>query len=155
MLDHLNVPVEVVSELAQPIALNFLGSHGDGGSPAKRYVALCDVRLRYNGYELVAPKGYEFDGPSIPRALWWIVGLSPADLDTIFASLFHDLICDTRVLARVVGDAIFCVALGPIVLNGNVLSGVGPKRRAAMYLAVRGWSIASGADPLLRAGSGP
>jgi hypothetical protein len=137
---HETAAVEITSQLPLPIALNIGGN--------QRFVTLCRILLRYNGYELVIPAGYEFDGPTIPRLLWWIVGLSPADLDALLASLFHDFILDTRVLDRIVGDAIFCVCLGPVVFNEKVLPGVGPKRRAAMYLAVRSWSIASGADTL-------
>lgn len=136
MFDQLETPVEVVSELAHPIALNLTG--------AKRYILLCDVVFRYGAHELRCKQDYEFDGPSIPRVFWWIVGLSPADVEMVLPSLPHDWICDTRELPRIVGDALYCVMMGPILFNGRPLPGIGPKRKKAAYLSVRSYSVLSG-----------
>jgi hypothetical protein len=133
--------IEIVAELDAPIGLNFFGD------PAKRYVYLCDVTYRIGGWEFTVPKGFEFDGPSIPRLLWWIGGLSPADIDTVLAAGPHDYVCEhPEVLPRILGDAIFFIALGPVVFNGRALAGVGSRRRRAMYLAVRGYSTLSRKD---------
>jgi len=143
MLERLAVPIEVTSELARPVADNIGG--------AKPYVTQCDVQFRYGQFELVVPADFEFDGASVPRWLWWINGLASSDDDTKLAALAHDYICEhPEVLPRVIGDAIFATLLGPILFNGRPLPGVGPKRRAAMYIAVRCWSVVSGADPLLK-----
>ena len=40
-----------------------------------------------NGFEIVIPKDFEFDGSSAPRFIWWIF---PSYGDFFFAALIHD-----------------------------------------------------------------
>ena len=127
--------VKIYSEFRNPFALNLLGN------PNKRFVTVSPLRYIIGGYELPIPMGYEFDGPSIPRPLWWIAGLSPADIDTAPASCAHDYICEhPELLPRIMGDGLFFTVLGGAALNGEDLPAVEESRREAMYLAVRFYS---------------
>jgi hypothetical protein len=99
------------------------------------------IKFRYGKHQLEVPSGTEFDGPSIPRIFWGIVGLSPLDDDALLASCAHDWVCDNPdEMPRVMGDALFVSCLGPIIFNGESHKGVRKCRRRAMYLAVRGWT---------------
>ena len=83
------------------------------------------------------PAGFTFNGASIPRVFWPIVG-HPMEGSFLSASLLHDWCCVKSKKAgkytlRVAGDALFYHMLCE--------AGVPFWRRAAMYLAVRlqGW----------------
>lgn len=125
--------VYVESVEPQPIRRNLYGRTW--------YVTDGIVRIRYGKHSLEIPSGYEFDGPSIPRLFWSIVGLSPLDDEALFASLGHDWVCDhPDEMPRVMGDALFVSAMGPHVWNGRTFPGVPNCRRRLMYFAVRFWS---------------
>lgn len=125
--------VFIESEKPVPFRWNLYG--------AKRFVTDGWIKFRYGKRELEVPHGTEFDGPSIPRICWSISGLSPLDDDTLLASCAHDWICDhPDEMPRVMGDALFVSAMGPIVFNGQTYPGVPKCRRRAMYLAVRLWT---------------
>ena len=82
--------------------------------------------------EVVAPRMYTWDGASIPRPLWRIIG-KPLDPRFALASLVHDWICEhaeTRP-QRVFGDAVFLWLLRD--------AGVPAWRHYAMWLAVSAW----------------
>ena len=58
--------------------------------------------------EIAIPKGYPWDGATIPRPCWAIIG-HPIDPQFALASLAHDWFCEhsaTRPI-RVMGDAVF------------------------------------------------
>lgn len=79
------------------------------------------------------PEGFVFDGASIPRVAWSLIG-APFEPDFIVAACVHDWYCDrTRSAhdyqARVIGDAVFFKLLSD--------AGVPLWRRTAMYAAVR------------------
>lgn len=76
------------------------------------------------------PEGYIFDGASIPRWAWSIVGY-PFEPDLIEAACVHDWYCDraTHYFERVIGDNVFLKLLAD--------AGVPTWRRAIMYAAVR------------------
>jgi hypothetical protein len=79
--------------------------------------------------EVAIPRYYTWDGASIPRWVWWIIG-KPLDPRFALASLVHDWICEhaeTRP-QRVFGDAIFLWLLRD--------AGVPAWRHYAMFLAV-------------------
>ncbi len=79
--------------------------------------------------EVSIPRGYRWDGASIPRFCWWIIG-RPKDPRFALASLVHDWICEEAETRpqRVFGDACFLWLLRD--------AGVAPWRHYAMFLAV-------------------
>lgn len=82
------------------------------------------------------PVGYRFDGASIPRLAWSIIG-APFDPLYCLAACVHDFYCEHShetgdYQARVIGDAVFFALLKK--------AGVSKRRRVLMYLAVRLYS---------------
>jgi len=79
--------------------------------------------------EVSIPAGYRWNGASIPRPLWCIIG-RPKDPRFALASLVHDWICEEAETRpqRVFGDAVFLWLLRD--------AGVAPWRHYAMFLAV-------------------
>jgi hypothetical protein len=80
---------------------------------------------------VTVPANYRFDGASIPRCLWSLIG-SPFDPDLILAACVHDWYCDHTANCypcRVIGDAVFFFLL--------TKAGVPRWRRVLMYLGVR------------------
>ncbi len=73
-----------------PKLLPFLYADGDGG-----WLLLEDftIEVKVNGswFRLTAKAGFDYDGASIPRACWTLIG-SKMDHDLIVAALFHDLL---------------------------------------------------------------
>ena len=79
------------------------------------------------------PTGYRFDGASIPRLAWSIIG-APFDPQYCLAACIHDWYCEHSheigdYQARVIGDAVFFALLKK--------AGVPHWRRVLMYMAVR------------------
>jgi hypothetical protein len=81
-----------------------------------------------NGTVWAAPSGSLVDGASIPRVLWSLVG-SPFTGDYVYASIVHDVACDTR--TRPWRDTHYMFYLA--CLAGGTRRG----RAKLMYLAVR------------------
>ena len=80
------------------------------------------------GYRITIDKGFDFDGASISKPLWSIIG-SPFTGNYVRAALFHDGLYAGEVLDRKVCDDIF--------LDLMKEDGVGYFKRYSMYLAVR------------------
>lgn len=80
------------------------------------------------GYLIVIQKGYEWDGASIPRWAWSLIG-HPLDDDHIIASLFHDALYGLKLLPRALCDRIFKELLRR--------DGVSKTKQNLMYYAVR------------------
>ena len=67
----------------------------------KKYPFICRKSLevaifdhtKNMSYKFTIPKDYCFDGASIPRAFWRIVG-APTDNKFLIAALVHDVICE-------------------------------------------------------------
>lgn len=87
------------------------------------------------------PSGYRWDGASIPRLFWTVLGVSPDDPRSLIASAFHDAGCANPNTPQVVADAWFVALLRPIRFNNRRIKGVGRLRGTLMYLAVRAYSI--------------
>jgi hypothetical protein len=82
---------------------------------------------------IAVPAGFTFDGASIPRFAWVVIG-APFEPDYQLAACVHDWICERsnelgNYEARVMGDALFFLLLAR--------AGVPRWKRVAMYLAVR------------------
>jgi len=107
-----------------------------GGVCAVRFVTE-DILIRAeicrgSVLEIAIPAGYHWDGATIPRPCWSIIG-HPTDPQFALASLAHDWFCEhseTRPI-RVMGDAIFLWLLRH--------AGVPAWRHYAMFLAVSGY----------------
>lgn len=77
------------------------------------------------------PAGYRFDGASIPRCLWSLIG-GPFDPQFALAACIHDWYCEHTsecYESRVIGDAVFFYLLR--------LAGVPKWKRTLMFLGVR------------------
>jgi len=85
-------------------------------------------------HQIVIGPGYVFDGASIPRFAWSIIG-APFEPDFMVAACCHDYICERARCyhERMIGDAVLFLLLAH--------AGVPYWRRACMYAAVRayGW----------------
>lgn len=57
-------------------------------------VELLDYK-KNKSYKFIVPKGYCFDGASIPRIFWRVIG-SNTDNQFLVAALVHDVICENH-----------------------------------------------------------
>lgn len=57
-------------------------------------VRLCDYK-RDKTYKFVIPKGYCYDGASIPRLFWRIIGAN-TDNRFLIPALIHDVLCENH-----------------------------------------------------------
>jgi hypothetical protein len=104
--------------------------HGD------RYQTACELNVAIGDvpglvHVVFVPRGYIFDGASIPRVLWSLIG-SPFEPSLMKAACVHDWYCDHSAdcyQSRVIGDAVFFYLL--------TKAGVARWRRVLMYLGVR------------------
>jgi hypothetical protein len=111
-----------------PIAINWgkLGEDCD-------LITLCQIRFVRGRYDWIVPKGYEFDGASIPRLIRWAPGYQRVGRH-LWAATIHDWICDhpEKGASRAIGDAVFVTLL--------LDTGVERRQSRWMYRAVRLWS---------------
>ena len=94
----------------------------------KKFILLEKETAFSLGYRITINKGFDFDGASIPMALWSIIG-SPFTGNYVRAALFHDGLYACCTLDRKLSDEIF--------LDLMKEDGVGYFKRYSMYLAVR------------------
>ena len=87
-----------------------------------------------SGRDICTPPGSSWDGASIPRWAWSIMG-HPLAADVREASYWHDRLCEGGETPedRMVADAVFLMLLRR--------SGVSRWRRWAMWLAVRFYAV--------------
>ena len=98
------------------------------------FIVLEDVVVESLGYRITVKKGFDFDGASIPQALWSIYG-NPLSGKFRIAALVHDALYASETFTRELADAIF--------LDLMKQDKVGYMKRQTMYYAVRsaGWYI--------------
>jgi hypothetical protein len=104
-----------------PVALTLLG----GGK------AVLGATVQYetdDGHVYVAPAGMLFDGASIPRAAWSVIG-HPFDARYLPAAVIHDALYQQQITSRARADAVFREALRA--------NGVNRVRATTMWSAVR------------------
>ena len=87
-----------------------------------------DITVESLGYSVTVKKGFDFDGASIPKLFWSIIG-SPLNGNYVVASLIHDGLYAGEILDRKVCDDIF--------LDLMKQYKVSYVRRYTMYWAVR------------------
>ena len=51
--------------------------------------------IEYESYEFTIPKGYSWDGATIPRMFWRLIG-SKTDNKFLVPSLIHDVLCENH-----------------------------------------------------------
>lgn len=72
------------------------------GTGKKKFVTTKDIALRLsNGHTIIIPRGYRFDGASVPRIFWWFI---PRLDDRILAVLGHDYMYWSDYLRKDIGD---------------------------------------------------
>lgn len=104
-----------------------------------RLTFLSDACIGHNiaGVPIIfeAPEGYSWDGASIPRWAWSIMG-HPLEGDLRFASLVHDWLCEHSETAgdRMFADAVFFKLLEE--------AGLSRWRRMCLWAAVRFYAVA-------------
>ena len=100
----------------------------------REYCLLESVTVEANGYKITVKAGLVFDGASIPRSLWSLVG-SPFTGGYTRAALVHDALYMGEALERSVCDAIFLELMKKDAVNWL--------KRNVMYAAVRsaGWLV--------------
>ena len=98
------------------------------------FILLEDVVVESLGYKITVKKGFDFNGASIPQALWSVYG-NPLSGKFRIAALVHDALYASQKLPREVADAIF--------LDLMKQHEVGYMKRQTMYYAVRsaGWYV--------------
>ena len=87
-----------------------------------------DFTLATDKYIVTVKKGFDFDGASIPKALWSVIG-SPMDGKYVPGAVIHDGLYASGIISRSEADEVF--------LDLMSLDGVGYAKRYAMYWAVR------------------
>lgn len=96
------------------------------------YMLREDVTVRCRGHVVRVPAAFAYDGASIPRAFWPVVG-SPFQPRFMRAALVHDWLHHTHQTSRREADLIFYELL--------LEDGVSPDTARTMYYAV---SVAGG-----------
>lgn len=126
----------------RPSSGGFLATHmrcAQFGLYHGRMVALEDVRVFISQtdhvrHEILIPEGYSFDGASIPRVLWPLLG-HPFSDELVLPCCVHDWYCEHswNYHDRLIGDA--------VLLSLLARQGVSRWRRIMMYFGVRLFSI--------------
>ena len=98
------------------------------------FILLEDVVVESLGYKITVKAGFDFDGASIPQALWGVYG-NPLSGKFRIAALVHDALYASEYFPRELADAIF--------LDLMKQHKVGYIKRQTMYYAVRsaGWYV--------------
>lgn len=107
--------MKIITPDAQPDARPLKDPGFLWGKP--QYEVHSEWELEYKGILVLARKGYQFDGASVPRACWGLMGYTPDGLQRA-AALAHDIGCEREGLL-IRGDTIGrpefpCVLLGDI-----------------------------------------
>ena len=92
------------------------------------FILLEDVKVSSLGYTITVKKGFDFDGASINKSLWSIIG-NPLTGDYKIAALIHDALYASQELPKELCDNVF--------LEIMRLHGVGYIKRYSMYNAVK------------------
>lgn len=102
-------PVEIAwpPETLYPIAL-------DHTAPREIWlVTLCEISFRRGPFTLRVPRGFRFDGATIPRVFWCVPGFAPVGRH-LWAALAHDRLCVLAARGQVdrqIADAVFSTIL--------------------------------------------
>lgn len=91
-----------------------------------------DYTIKIQKFKLTVPKGFSFDGNSIPRCLWFFFGHPLAGVQ-IIAAMIHDYLYKTGSIPRSDADFLYYCLLRSVE--------IGLLKRSLMWLGVRigGW----------------
>lgn len=107
---------------------------------ARNICRLCEsVNIRIGGFLYTIPRGFEWNGASIPAIFWSILRVTPFHHTVRRASLLHDFLY-TRTIDRRLADTLFLILMRE--------DGANIFQRAAMFMAVRlfGWLFYKGEE---------
>ena len=93
---------------------------------------LDDFTLATDKYKVTVKKGFDFDGASIPKVLWSVIG-SPMEGKYVPGAVIHDGLYASGVISRNEADEVF--------LKLMVMANVGYVKRYAMYWAVKSCGV--------------
>lgn len=101
------------------------------------YVELSDISSNIT-YSFTIPKGYCWDGATIPRMFWRLIGSKTAP-EFLIASMIHDVLCENHKYVdnnRYFADKVFERLL--------YVAGVNPLTRFIMFHSVEGYQKING-----------
>ena len=104
--------------------------------------AKASIRWKNNDkeYRLLAPPNFEWDGATIPRFMWSIIGYYPGGQMTA-PSLWHDLIYVNKgfIYNGVTGEKEYISRkhCDELFYHHMICSGISPKKAKSMYQAIR------------------
>jgi len=97
-------------------------------------VKLCDY-TKNREYDFTIPKGYCYDGASIPKIFWRVIGAN-TDNRFLIAAIVHDVLCENH--SYVANDRCFSTEVFNALLEA---SEVGKFKRFLMKKSVGFWQI--------------
>lgn len=90
----------------------------------------CEIKYQTEKYSFTIPKGFCFDGASIPRIFWRLIG-SNTDNTFLIAAMIHDFMCENH---SVVDNNRY---LSTLIFNALLeIGGVNPPKRWIMKHSV-------------------
>lgn len=93
----------------------------------KGYIVTHNYSYIIDGFEIVIPKGFLFDGASVPRMFWSVIG-SPLESDFVLGALLHDYCYWSHVISKEKADDFLKICLKA--------DGVGSLRTNTIYQSV-------------------
>lgn len=91
-----------------------------------------------SGRVITVPAGFETDGASVPRVLWWLL---PTWGRYSRAAVVHDLLCAQIEVGDPHPHAPTWTASAAVFREAMNVSGVDPVTRTVLWLAVRAWGV--------------
>jgi hypothetical protein len=95
------------------------------------YQTTADYQTTVDGWEIRIKAGFRFDGASIPRAGWTLLGLQPFSGTVVRAALIHDALYASERVSKQTADDLFRQAL--------IEDGTAKAKAEACWRAVRDW----------------
>lgn len=96
-------------------------------------IVILQDKKKCKNYHFVIHEGYDYDGASISRVFWRVIG-SKENISYKIASLVHDVLCENHEYIN--NDRYLSTCIFERLL---FVSGVGPVRRWAMKHSVDNW----------------
>lgn len=78
--------------------------------PVKESGDLYEVFQDYTYQDITVPNGFRYDGATVPRVVWTLIGFLPDGIHRA-AALVHDYLYETKEFNRVYADKLFLTML--------------------------------------------